>query len=109
MLRSLRSPGAVCGTSGSDLSAELKGSGHIAQPTEPADRIVQHLLLLAEGPAHVRPPRLNTVVEHLMGNRDHPAAAREVATELNTVAIAERPYVGGHEVRAARQDRLESD
>ena len=54
-------------------------------------------------------PGLDPVVEHLMGDRDHSAAGGEVSTELHPVGIAQRADVGGHEVRAARHDRLESD
>src|SRR5687767_13216960 len=50
------------------LRAHVTGSGHITQRTQSADRFGKHLLLLAEGPAHVRSPGRSPVVEHLVGD-----------------------------------------
>ena len=44
-----------------------------------------------------------------MRNGDHAASPWQVAAEFDPVEIAQRAHVGGHEVRAARQHRLQTD
>jgi hypothetical protein len=106
----MRAEPFICALSSSKRElVPFDSSGHRTQSTESADRFGKYLLLLAEGPAHVRSAGRSPVVEHLMGDCDDSATDGELSAELNSVGVAQGPDIGSHEVRAARQDRLESD
>ena len=79
----------------------------LAQASQSSDRFIQHLLLLAKSPPHVRLARLGAVIEHLMRNRYDTAAAWQFSAELHTIAITQRLHIGTHEIRAPRYERIQ--
>ena len=83
-------------------------AGSTARPLESADGLVEHRVGLAERPPDVRAAGVARVVEHLMGDGHHPAAMRQVAAERDPVVVAEGSDVGGHEVGAAGDRRLQA-